>query len=86
MSLDPQRHPGIADVFYAQRVRERVARGVLEVRGAKAPVAGAPARPAMYARGRQSGRPVSGHFTASRKAFSHSSRCPPSSAASKLPA
>ncbi|MGM1042383.1 hypothetical protein ACOQFM_10345 [Stenotrophomonas sepilia] len=48
MSLDPQRHPGIADVFYAQRVRERVARGVLEVRGAKAPAAGAPARPAMY--------------------------------------
>ena len=32
MSLDPQRHPGIADVFYAQRVRERVARGVLEAR------------------------------------------------------
>ncbi|WP_164263623.1 DUF3658 domain-containing protein [Stenotrophomonas maltophilia] len=33
MSLDPQRHPGIADAFYAQRVRELVARGVLEAQG-----------------------------------------------------
>lgn len=33
MSLDPQRRPGIADVFYAQRVRELVARGVLEAQG-----------------------------------------------------
>jgi len=40
MSLDPQRHPGIADVFYAQRVRERVARGVLEVRGEYLPLVG----------------------------------------------
>lgn len=33
MSLDPQRRPGIADVFYAQRVRKLVARGVLEAQG-----------------------------------------------------
>lgn len=30
MSLDPERRPGIPDVFYAQRVRTLVERGVLE--------------------------------------------------------
>lgn len=33
MSLDPQRRPGIADVFYATRVRDLVAHGVLEAQG-----------------------------------------------------
>ncbi|MBN4959242.1 DUF3658 domain-containing protein [Stenotrophomonas maltophilia] len=33
ISLDPQRRPSITDVFYAQRVRELVACGVLEAQG-----------------------------------------------------
>lgn len=33
MSLDPERRPGIPDVFYAQRVRVLVERGLLEEQG-----------------------------------------------------